>query len=103
CGPSRWFSNDPKMKRMILLASRCFPLQVKARQGSLRSSSLNEVRSMNAEEDSMGGKQGPSIRQATIVLPYFDEEVPVLYLADGTAYLPVRSLCRILGLRAETQ
>src|SRR6266568_4531532 len=21
CGPSRWFSNDPKMKRMLLLAS----------------------------------------------------------------------------------
>ncbi len=50
----------------------------------------------------MGGKQGPSIRQATIVLPYFGEEVPMLYLADGTAYLPVRSLCRMLGLRAET-
>ena len=50
----------------------------------------------------MRGKQGPSIRQTTIVLPYFGEEVPVLYLADGTAYLPVRSLCRMLGLRAET-
>lgn len=32
-------------------------------------------------------------------------EVPpvfaMLYLADGTAYLPVRALCRMLGLRAE--
>jgi hypothetical protein len=43
-----------------------------------------------------------SIKQATIVLPYFSEEVPVLYLAEGTAYLPVRSLCHMLGLRAET-
>src|SRR5256885_7266069 len=57
---------------------------------------------MNAEEDSMRGKQRRAIRQTTMMLPYFDEEIPVLYLADGTAYLPVRSLCRMLGLRAET-
>src|SRR2546421_4185144 len=57
---------------------------------------------MNAEEDSMRGKQRRAIRQTTMMLPYFDEEVPVLYLPDGTAYLPVRSLCRMLGLRAET-
>src|SRR5258708_35480931 len=37
-----------------------------------------------------------------MMVPYFDEEVPVCYLADGTAYLPVRALCRMLGLRAET-
>jgi len=36
------------------------------------------------------------------VLPYFDEEVPVLYLADDSAYLPMRPLCRMLGLRPET-
>src|SRR5205807_6883503 len=70
--------------------------------GYLRRPSFNEVRSMKTEGDKMRGKQGPSIRQVTIVLPYFGEEVPVLYLADGTAYLPVRSLCRMLGLRAET-
>jgi hypothetical protein len=57
---------------------------------------------MNAEEDSMRGKQRQVIQQTTMMLPYFDEEVPVLYLADGTAYLPVRALCRMLGLRAET-
>ena len=57
---------------------------------------------MNAEEDSMRGKQRRAIRQTTMMLPYFDEEVPVLYLPDGTAYLPVRSLCLMLGLRAET-
>src|SRR6266699_2704688 len=55
---------------------------------------------MNAEEDSMRGKQRQAIQQATMVLPYFDEEVPVLYLADGTAYLPVRSLWRKLVLWA---
>jgi hypothetical protein len=73
-----------------------------ARQGYLRSFSLNEVRSMKTEGENMRGKQGLSIRQATIVLPYFGEEVPVLYLPDGKAYLPVRVLCRILGLRADT-
>ena len=57
---------------------------------------------MNAEDDSMRGKQRQAIQQTTMMLPYFDEEVPVLYLADGTAYLPVRALCRMLGLRAET-
>ncbi len=57
---------------------------------------------MNAEEDSMRGKQRQAIQQTTMMLPYFDEEVPVCYLADGTAYLPVRALCRIPGLRAET-
>src|SRR6266702_8704913 len=57
---------------------------------------------MNAEEDNMKGKQRQAILQTTIMLPYFDEEVAALYLADGTAYLPVRVLCRMLGLRAET-
>src|SRR5437667_10216982 len=57
---------------------------------------------MNAEEDSMRGKQRQVIQQTTIMLPYFDEEVPALYLADGTAYFPVKSLCNMLGLRAET-
>ena len=56
---------------------------------------------MNAEEDSMRGEQKQVIQQTTMMLPYFDEEMPVLYLADGTAYLPVRALCRMLGLRAE--
>ena len=55
-----------------------------------------------AEERGMTGKERQDIRQTTIMLPYFDEEVPVLYLDDGTAYLPVRALCRMLGLRAET-
>src|SRR6266699_5326529 len=57
---------------------------------------------MNTEEHSLRGKQRQAIQQTTITLPYFDEEVPAIFLADGTTYLPVRSLCRILGLRAET-
>ncbi len=57
---------------------------------------------MNAEEHSEGERWRQNIQQGTIMLPFFDEEVPVLYLEDGTAYLPVRALCRMLGLRAET-
>jgi hypothetical protein len=57
---------------------------------------------MNAEEDSMRGKQRQAIQQTTIILPYFDEEVPALYLVDGTAYFPVKALCNMLGLRTET-
>jgi hypothetical protein len=84
---------------MLLLASRVLSI---AKQDYLRRTSLKEVRSVNAEEDSMKGKQRQALQQTTMVLPYFDEEVPVLYLADGTAYLPVRALCHMLGLRAET-
>jgi hypothetical protein len=57
---------------------------------------------MTVEEQRVSKQQEQGVKQATIVLPYFDEEVPVLYLADGAAYLPVRSLCHMLGLRAET-
>jgi hypothetical protein len=88
---------------MILFASRVLPI---ASAGKTRLSerrfSLNEVRSMNTEEDRRRGKQRQAIQQTTMLLPYFDEEVPALYLADGTAYLPVRALCRMVGLRAET-
>lgn len=47
-------------------------------------------------------KQEQPLRQAMIVLPFVDYEVPVVYLEDGTPYIPVRALCDMLGLRAET-
>jgi hypothetical protein len=56
---------------------------------------------MAVEKQTVLRQQEQAVEQGTIVLPYFDEEVPVLYLADGSAYLPVRSLCQMLGLRAE--
>jgi len=36
-----------------------------------------------------------------MILPYFDDEVPVVFLADGTRYIPVVALCRMLGLPPE--
>lgn len=41
------------------------------------------------------------VQQGTIILPHFHYEMPVLYLADGATYVPVRALCAMLGLRAE--
>ena len=40
-----------------------------------------------------------AIQQTTITLPYFDEEVSMLCLQDGTGYIPVIALCKMLGLR----
>jgi hypothetical protein len=48
---------------------------------------------MNAEEDNMRGKQRQAIQQSTITLPYFDEEVPVLYLSS-TPSVPAIALAR---------
>ncbi len=42
------------------------------------------------------------VQQGVITLPYFDEEVPIVYLADGASYIPVVALCRMLGLRPRT-
>ena len=41
------------------------------------------------------------MQQTTLVLPYFDEEVPLVCLPDGSRYVPVISLCAMLGLRAD--
>ena len=41
------------------------------------------------------------VQQSTMILPHFDYEVPILYIADGTAYVPVIALCEMLGLRAD--
>lgn len=52
---------------------------------------------MNAEEDNMKGKQRQAFLQTTSMLPYFDEEVPVLYLSSRP-YVPVIMPCEMLGL-----
>ncbi len=47
-------------------------------------------------------QQEQEIQQTAITLPYFNFEVPVLYLGNGTPYIPVISLCKMLGLNAAT-
>jgi hypothetical protein len=44
----------------------------------------------------------PIVQQGVMTLPYFDDEVPVVYVADGTGYIPVVALCRMLGLSPRT-
>jgi hypothetical protein len=44
----------------------------------------------------------PIVQQGVMTLPYFDDEVPVVYLADGFGYIPMVALCRMLGLSPRT-
>ncbi len=44
----------------------------------------------------------PIVQQGVMTLPYFDDEVPIVYLADGAGYIPVVALCRMLGLSLRT-
>lgn len=41
------------------------------------------------------------IQQTTMILPYFNEEVSLLCLPDGSRYIPVIALCEMFGLRAD--
>jgi hypothetical protein len=49
----------------------------------------------------MGESQKEVIEQTTITLPFLDDEVPALYLADGRPYIPVFAVCQALGIRAD--
>lgn len=41
------------------------------------------------------------IRQTTTTLSYFNYEIPVLYVDDDAAYIPIVELCKMLGLCAD--
>jgi hypothetical protein len=47
-------------------------------------------------------EERPVVQQGVMTLPYFDDEIPVVYLSDGTCYIPVVALCRMLGLSPRT-
>ncbi len=38
------------------------------------------------------------VTQTTVTLPFLDDEVPALYLADGRPYIPVFTVCHALGI-----
>src|SRR5215467_13573275 len=42
------------------------------------------------------------IKQTAITLPFLDDEVPALYLAEGRPYIPVFAVCHAFGIRADT-
>jgi hypothetical protein len=57
---------------------------------------------MHKTEESVVDKKIHVVQQGTMRLSYFDYEVPVLSLPDGTRYIPVVALCRMLGLNSRT-
>ena len=50
----------------------------------------------------MDESQQVVIEQTTVTLPFLDDEVPALYLADGRPYIPVCAVCRALGIHADS-
>src|SRR6266576_3637177 len=46
----------------------------------------------------MDQSQQEVIEQTTVTLPFLDDEVPALYLADGRPYIPVFAVCHALGI-----
>lgn len=50
----------------------------------------------------MSESQQAVIEQTTVTLPFLDDEVPALFLADGRLYIPVYAVCHALGIRANT-
>ena len=49
----------------------------------------------------MDESQQAVIAQTTVTLPFLDDEVPALSLADGRLYIPVCAVCQALGIRAD--
>lgn len=47
---------------------------------------------------SMDEREPVVMKQTTITLPFLDDEVPALYLADGRPYIPVFAVCHALGI-----
>lgn len=46
----------------------------------------------------MNEREPVVIKQTTVTLPFLDDEVPALYLADGRPYIPVFAVCHALGI-----
>ena len=46
----------------------------------------------------MDEREPAVMMQTTITLPFLDDEVPALYLADGRPYIPVFAVCHALGI-----
>jgi hypothetical protein len=46
----------------------------------------------------MDEREPAVITQTAITLPFLDDEVPALYLADGRPYIPVFAVCHALGI-----
>jgi hypothetical protein len=49
----------------------------------------------------MEKSQQEVIEQTTVTLPFLDDVVPALFLADGRLYIPVFAVCQALGIPAD--
>jgi hypothetical protein len=49
----------------------------------------------------MDESQQAIIEQTKVILPFLNDEVPALSLADGRRYIPVYAVCHALGIRAD--
>jgi hypothetical protein len=49
----------------------------------------------------MEESQPAVIEQTTVKLPFLDDEIPALCLADGRQYIPVYAVCHALGIRVD--
>ncbi len=63
---------------------------------------VNDLTRKAKEGYDMDESQQEVIEQTTVILPFLDDEVPALYLADGRLYIPVYAVCHALGIRADT-
>lgn len=50
----------------------------------------------------MDESQQEVIEQMTGTLPFLDDKVPALYMANGRVYIPVCAICHALGIRADS-
>lgn len=46
--------------------------------------------------------QETAVQQSTVRLPYFEADVPAISVEDGGIFIPVITLCQLLGLRADS-
>ncbi len=72
------------------------------RRTRAKRNSMAHGHEMHKTEESVVDKAIHIVQQGTMILSYFDFEVPVLSLPDGTRYIPVVALCRMLDLNPRT-
>jgi hypothetical protein len=53
------------------------------------------------EGEEMEENQQAISEQTMVTLPFLDDEVPALCMADGRLYIPVYTVCHALGIRAD--
>src|SRR2546423_1053200 len=50
----------------------------------------------------MDKSQQEVFKQTTVTLPFLDDQVPALSMANGRLYIPVCAVCQALGIQADS-